>query len=210
VKLHWVDTGGNMTEAREYYDSLIATGYFEQEALTFTQQHFPEFQLTTSNEKLFTPNESSEVVKGIESEEIVVEGRAPPEISQVILTFCRDHKIKKLRKGEYRFTRYWFQSVKVQINPTNEQYSTIRILPVSQRDASIPSQIIYAFMLFWVAIDGFLTVFSGVVLHKQTIFWITIALINEAFNRHPLSRSFEDEVRQSLKSAFTVMPTEGL
>jgi len=200
-----------MSEAREYYDSLIATGYTGHEALTYTQQHFPEFQLTTSNVQLSSPNESSEVVMDFESEEIVVEGRTPPEISQAMFSYCRDHKIKKLRKGEYRFTRYWFQSVKVKINPTNEQYATIRILPIPLGDVAIPSQIVYAIMLFWVAINGSLSLLAGgIVLQWQTVSWIINSSILYAFNRRPLSKSFEDKVRQSLKSAFAVMPTEGL
>jgi len=38
-------SGENLSGAREYYDSLIAQGYPAHQALSYTQQHFPEFQI---------------------------------------------------------------------------------------------------------------------------------------------------------------------
>jgi len=38
-------SGENLSGAREYYDSLIAQGYSNHQALSYTHQHFPEFQI---------------------------------------------------------------------------------------------------------------------------------------------------------------------
>ena len=42
-------SGVNLSGAREYYDSLIAQGYSNHQALSYTHQHFPEFQIADSD-----------------------------------------------------------------------------------------------------------------------------------------------------------------
>jgi hypothetical protein len=42
-------SGENLSGAREYYDSLIAQGYSNHQALSYTHQHFPEFQIADSD-----------------------------------------------------------------------------------------------------------------------------------------------------------------
>ena len=52
-----------MSEAREYYDSLIAQGYPVHEALPYTQQYFPEFVVADNHSQIV---DSSIIVGSLE------------------------------------------------------------------------------------------------------------------------------------------------